>query len=266
MRRPAPATLAPIRPAAPIREKYEARAVSEVERMHKDIVREISAAWKHNTPETVLLGSDETSTAALQRVLNLLARKWLKRFDILSDNLADYFAQSIKDRCDIALQASLRRGGFSVKFKMTDAMRDAYNAVRAENVGLIRSIGEQHLSKVETMVMQSVSTGRDLKTLTGQLQKETGVTKRRAAHIAMHQNNMATATMRSVRERELGVTEGIWMHSGGRREPRASHKAFSGMRFKLAEGHDFGDGFGHVLPGQAINCGCTWRAVIPGFT
>ncbi|WP_083274590.1 phage minor head protein [Novosphingobium resinovorum] len=266
MRRPAPVTLAPIRPSAPIREKYEARAVAEVERMHKDIVREISAAWKRNTPETVLFGSDETSTAALQRVFNLLARKWLKRFDTLSDNLADYFAQAIKDRCDTTLQASLRRGGFSVKFKMTDTMRDAYNAVRAENVGLIRSIGEQHLSNVETLVMQSVSTGRDLKTLTAQLQKQTGITKRRAAHIAMHQNNMATATMRSVRERELGVTEGIWMHSGGGREPRASHKAFSGKRFKLAEGHDFGDGFGHVLPGQAINCHCTWRAVIPGFT
>lgn len=265
MRDPTPVTLKLIRPSAAIREKYEARMLSLVAAMHKDVVREIGAGWKKNTPDTLMLGADETATSTLQRIINALSRKWLKRFDTLSEELSDYFATAIKDRCDIALQSSLRRGGFSVKFKMTDAMRDAYSAVRAENVGLIRSIPEQHLAQVETLVMQSVSQGRELKNLTAQLQKQTGITKRRAANIALSQNNMATATMRSVRERELGVTEGIWMHSGGGREPRKTHKAFSGKRFKLSDGHDFGDGFGHVLPGQAINCRCTWRAVITGF-
>ncbi|WP_374413259.1 phage minor head protein [Novosphingobium colocasiae] len=265
MRDGEPVTLPPIRPAAPIRERYEGRLAAEVDAMQRAIIRAITAAWRANTPETVLMGSDETATSALQKALNALARKWLKRFDDLSDELAGHFTNAVRDRCDRTLQDQIRRGGFSVRFKMTAPMRDAFNAVRAENVGLIRSVGEQHLAKVETLVMQSVSRGRDLKTLTAELHKQTGVTKRRAAHIALHQNNMATATMRSVRERELGVSEGIWLHSGGGREPRASHKAFSGQRFNLAEGHDFGDGFGRVLPGQAINCRCTWKAILPGF-
>lgn len=265
MPRSKPLTLRPIRPAAPIREKYEAQLKAAVDKMHRSIAREIAAEWRRNTPETVMFGEDETSASAMQKVMNRLSRSWLRRFDELSENLADYFAKAVFARCDRTLQADLRKGGFSVRFKMTKPMRDAYTAIRAENVGLIRSVAEQHLSKVETLVMQSVSRGRDLKTLTSELTKQTGISKRRAANIALHQNNMATSTMRSVRERELGITEGEWVHSGAGKHPRPAHKAFSGKRFKLSEGHDFGDGFGKVLPGQAINCHCTWRAIVPGF-
>lgn len=258
-----PKTLKPIFPSAALRIKYEARLHAAIEEMHRSILHHVAAEWRRNTPETVLLGADETPSSAMQRVMNDMARKWLQRFDDLSGNLAEYFSKSILNRCDRTLQADLRRGGMSVRFKMSRPMRDAYTAIRAENVGLIHSIAEQHLSKVETLVMQSVSRGRDLKTLTQDLTHQFGISKRRAATIAMHQNNMATSTMRSVRERELGISEGIWLHSGGGKHPRPAHKAFSGERFNLSEGHDFGDGFGKVLPGQAINCRCTWRAVLP---
>lgn len=254
-----------IRPAAPIRDKYQSRLWSEIDAMHRAILREITAEWKRNTPETVIMASDNLPAKALQQVIAKQGKRWLKRFDDLSESLAEYFATAVRGRCDRTLASMLRQGGMSVRFKMTRPMRDAFEAVRAENVGLIRSIATQHLSRVETLVMQSVSQGRDLATLTRSLQKEFNVSKRRAALIARDQNNKATATMRSIREREVGVTEGIWLHSGGGREPRPAHKAFSGKRFKLAEGHDFKDGFGPVLPGQAINCRCTWKAVLPAF-
>lgn len=257
--------LSAIRPAAPIRAKYEERLLSLIRQMQASILREISAAWNRNTPETVLFGEDEAPVKALQRTVDALSKRWLKRFDDLAESLAAYFAQAVKDRCDRTLKSDFRTGGMTVRFTMTPAMKDAYDAVRAENVSLIKSIGTEHLAHVETLVMQSASQGRDLATLTKGLRKIDGVTKRRAARIALHQNNMATATMRSTRERELGLTEGVWMHSGGGKEPRPAHKAFSGKRFKLAEGHDFDDGFGKVLPGQAINCRCTWKAIVPGF-
>lgn len=257
--------LKPVRPAAPIRARYDRRVQALIDEMHASIMHWVLATYRANEPETVLYGADETPVRALQAALDKLGKRWLKRFDDLSDSLAAYFAKAVKDRNDRALMADLRKGGFSVRFKMTKPMRDAYDAVRAENVGLIRSIAEQHLGRVETLVMQSVSQGRNLSSLTKSLEQSFGVTKRKAALIARDQNNKATATMRSIRERELGVTEGVWMHSGGGREPRQSHKAFTGKRFTLSEGHDFGDGFGPVLPGQPINCRCTWRAVLPGF-
>ena len=113
--------------------------------------------------------------------------------------------------------------------------------------------------------MRSVQDGRDLGSLTAALTERDGVTKRRAARIAVHQNNQATTTMRVVRELELGCTEGEWLHSAGGKTPRPPHVAFSRHRFKIAEGHDFGDGAGKVRPGTEPGCRCTWAAIVPGF-
>lgn len=255
--------LTPIRPAAAIRNRYEARVHALLDIMSADLIKAIKRQWNSDEPETVLLGADKSASAALGELMARLGKRWLRRFDDLADNMADYFASAVKKRCDLTLAGQLRKAGFTVQFKMTPAMRDAYNAVRAENVSLIKSIGSQHLDKVEQLVMQSVSQGRDLGALTKELQRQTGVSKRRASFIARDQNNKATAAMRSAREQEVGITEGIWLHSGGGKVPRESHKAFSGKRFKLAEGHDFGDGFGKVRPGEAISCRCTWRAILP---
>lgn len=257
--------LKPVRPAAPIRAKYEARLFALIDEMHASILHWVSAEWNKADPETTLYGTDESPVNMLKTMIARLGKQWTGRFDELAENLSAYFAKSVMARNDRALAEMLRKGGFTVRFKMTKAMRQTFNAVRAENVGMIRSIADQHLARVETIVMQSVSQGRDLATMTKALTRQFGVTKRRAAFIALDQNNKATATLRSVREQEIGITEGYWLHSGGGKEPRASHKAFSGKRFKLSEGHDFGDGFGKVLPGQAINCRCTWRAIVPGF-
>lgn len=257
--------VAAIRPSAPIRNRYEARVHALLDIMSADVIKAVKRQWQSDEPETVLLGSDKSPSELLRELMRRLGKHWQSRFDELADSMADYFSTAVQKRCDLTLAAQLRKAGMSVRFKMTAPMRDAFNAVRAENVSLIKSIGQQHLAKVEQLVMQSVSQGRDLGTLTKEMQRQTGISKRRASFIARDQNNKATATMRAVREREVGVTEGIWMHSGGGKEPRPDHKSFSGKRFKLAEGHDFDDGFGPVLPGQAINCRCTWRPVIPGF-
>ena len=53
----------------------------------------------------------------------------------------------------------------------------------------------QRITNVEGLVMRSVQTGRDLRQLTTDLQEQFGVTRRRAAFIARHQSNKATASM-----------------------------------------------------------------------
>ena len=258
-------TLTPIRPAAPIREKYERRLLALIDEMHRSIVHWISAEYRRATPEVTLLASDETPASVLSKALRKLGKRWLDRFDDLAPRLADYFSTQVRDRCDRTLAADLRKGGMSVRFKMTAAMRDAFDAVRAENVGLIRSIAEQHLSQVETAVMQSVSRGRDLASLTQDLTARYGVTKRRAAFIARDQNNKATAVMTRVRHLELGITKAKWLHSAGGKAPRPEHVRFSGQVYDIARGHDFGYGEGPVLPGQLINCRCVSVPIVPGF-
>lgn len=256
--------LRPVRPAAPIRAKYEQRLLALIDEMHRSIVHWLEAEWRRNTP-TTLYGADETPAKALQSAMAKLSRRWLKRFDELSDNLAAYFSQSTKSRCERSLMDDLRRGGFTVRFRMTPAMRDAFEAVRAENVGLIKSIAQQHLAHVETAVMQSVSQGRDLAGLNRSLLQIKGVTTRRAQFIARDQSNKATAVLTRTRHLELGITRAKWLHSAGGRHPRPEHVSFSGKTYDIREGHDFGNGEGAVWPGTAINCRCVCVPVVPGF-
>lgn len=256
-------TLPAIRASAAIRAMYERRLLELIDEMHDSIAYWMSARWREHRPDTVLYGQDASPVDDIAAALDDLAKRWNGRFDDLADKLATYFAKQVGGRCDRQMMADLRKAGFTVRFKVTRAMRQTLKAVVEENVNLIRSISEHHFTQVRTIVMQGVSRGGDLKSITDGLMKQTGVTRRRAVNIARDQNNKAMASVRAAREADLGITEGIWMHSGGGKHPRATHKAFNGKRFKLAEGVDFGDGFGKVIPGEAINCRCTWRAVLP---
>lgn len=255
----------PIRPAAPSRIRYQRRLDAAIAEMTTSLAYWLRAAYSHEPPATI--AQDASASRLLQAAFDRLESRWLRRFDELAPKLAAWFATSSRSRVDGSLQTDLRKAGFTVRFKQTPAMRDAFNAVIDENVGLIRSIAERHLAQVRTSLMQSVATGRDLGYLADQLEKHTGVTKRRAAFIARDQNNKATAVMVRTRALELGVTQARWVHSAGGKTPRPEHVQASRDRliFDMAAGHDFGNGEGVVWPGTAINCRCVAVPIVPGF-
>jgi uncharacterized protein with gpF-like domain len=137
-----------------------------------------------------------------------------------------------------------------------------------ENVALIRSISSEFHTQVEGMVMRSVTAGRDLSELTRELQHRFGVTRRRAELISRDQNQKATASLRRVRETSLGITEAIWLHSAGGKTQRRTHVKNSGKKFDLNLGWFDPDPKvrKYILPGELINCRCTWKAVVKGFS
>lgn len=261
-----PITLAATQPNAGIHAAYRKRLDRLVADMHRSIVYWLKATYRANPP----VAADEAPTTGspamrMRRAMDDLSRQWLKNFDEGADGLARWFAQKTKDYSDVALARHLADAGFTVKFKTTAAMNDAYQAVIGEQVGLIRSIAQRHLTNVETMVMQSVQQGRDLSALAKQLEQQYGVTKRRAALIARDQNNKATAVMQAVRQKQLGIKQAVWVHSGAGKEPRPSH--VKAGRDKLMYDVDKGayiDGK-WILPGTEINCRCIGRPIIPGF-
>lgn len=214
---------------------------------------------------TATEAGEELPAEELTRAVGTLTERWQTQFNEAAPKLADYFATSVAERSDATLKTILRDGGFSVRFQMSPAMRDIVQATNSANVGLIRSISQQYLTNIEGMVMRSVQTGRDLGTLAKDLEREYGVTKRRAALIARDQNNKATAAMTRARQGELGVTEAIWQHSAGGREPRPTHVANSGKRYNIATGWYDPAVKKFIFPGELINCRCVSRAVIPGF-
>ena len=255
-----PIVLAPVHPNAGLTAAYQRKLDSLIDRMNASLVYWLTAAYRANTPE---MAADASPAATLRAAMSKLSNFWQKRFDDAAPELAKYFALHATQRADGALRDILKRAGFTVQFRLTREANDVYQATLAENVGLIKSIAAQHLTQVEGLVMRSVQQGRDLGFLSKELHERYGVTKRRAAFIARDQSNKATATITRVRQRQLGITEAVWMHSHGGRHPRQSHVAADGKRYEIDKGMLI-DGE-YIFPGTLPNCRCVSRSVIPGL-
>lgn len=261
-----PIILDAVRPNVGFQLLYQRNLLKLIDEMQKSIEYWLLAAYKRETPEMAL---DASPAAEMQTVMRKLARRWNKRFAQAAKDLGKYFATAVAMRSDATLREILRRGGFSVSFKLTKQMNDVLQATMHEQVGLIKSIASQHLDKVQGMVMRSVAEGRNLHTLSKNLRTAYGITKKRAALIARDQNNKATAVVTRVRQSELGITEAIWQHSHAGKEPRPTHVAAGAakVRYKIAEGWFDPDKRvqKRIWPGTEINCRCTSRPVIPGL-
>lgn len=272
--------LPPTRPNAGFEIAYQKKIDAMIEEMQRSVEWWLTAAYKANKPEMATdADSDTAKTAAqkiakaiqkngspakvLQDVVAKLDKIWTRKFDDNAQALAKYFATSMAKRTDAQLRAALKKVGFAVEFKLTSKMNDVLQATIAENVSLIKSIQSQYFTDIEGIVMRSVQRGFKMDELSSELQKRYGVTRRRAALISRDQTNKANANITVVRQRELGITRAIWLHSAGGKEPRHSHVAASGKEYDIDKGMLI-DGE-YIFPGQLINCRCVSKSVIPGL-
>lgn len=256
--------LRPLHPNAGLTAAYRAKLDALIEEMDASVQYWVKVRYRNNEP---LMALDDILPANdLTRTIRALVKRWQKNFDKAAWDLADYFSGAVYARTDASLRNILRDGGWSVKFKMTREMRDVFNATRAQNVALIKSIPQQYLKNVEGAVMRSVQRGRDMGTLAKYLEKNYGVTKRRAAFIARSQNNLATSSMNNARQQELGITKAKWRHSGAGKHPRPTHVKNSGKLYDVKKGWFDPHEKKWILPGELPNCRCVSISVIAGFS
>jgi SPP1 gp7 family putative phage head morphogenesis protein len=252
-----------VQPNAGIEAAYRAKLVALIAEMDKSVLYWLRAAYRANTP---VMAQDRTPADELRDAIRKLAKRWQKNFDEAAPAMAEYFSQAVAERSSGAMRAILRNAGFTVKFKMTRAMRDIMAATVSQQVSLIKSIPNQYFTNIEGLVMRSVQTGRDLGQLTKDLQEQFGITRRRAAFIARDQNNKATASMTRARQDELGITQAIWVHSGAGKHPRPTHVDMNGTKYDVNKGTWDPAVKRWIFPGEEINCRCFCRSVIPGFS
>lgn len=287
-----------VRPNAGIKDEYRAKLERRIDQMAKSYAHWIRACYRANRPRmamdsvlrlyvariahpdeverfsvdledgTTWLAMDASPAAELQRELRDLGYQWQQRFDEGAPELAAWFAKKASKRSEAVLKSILKKAGYTVQFKMTQKMRDVFTATVEENVSLIKSIPSQFHTQVEGLVMRSVATGRDLHQLTRDLQKRFGVTRKRAEFISLDQNNKATSALMKVRHVELGLEEGIWLHSHAGKEPRPTHLANHGKKFSILEGWFDPDPRvrQRIMPGQLVRCRCTWKPIVKGFS
>jgi SPP1 gp7 family putative phage head morphogenesis protein len=210
-----------------------------------------------------LLAQDASPYRAAQRTFRELVKRWLKRFDEAAPTVAETYLKNAFRGSDTAMRMALKDAGWTVKFTMTPAMRDAFDACLAENVGLIKSIPQQYLLQVEGIVSRSYTAGRDLPAMVKALQALYPKTADRAYLIARDQSNKANATVQKARQQELGITEFQWLHSHAGKEPRSTHVAMNGKRFPVSQGAWDSKEGAYVFPGELINCRCVSRSILP---
>lgn len=257
--------LKPVHPNAGIGAAYRGKLDRLIEKMARSYVYFLKAQYRETPPRMAL---DETPARELERELRRLGVQWQKEFEALAPKMARWFSQSIERRSTFAMRKMLKDAGVTVRYTMTQRMRDVFQATVEENVSLIKSIGQQYHGDVVGLVMRSVAQGRDLATLTKALEARYGVTQRRAALIARDQNNKATAVMTRVRQNEAGIKEAVWLHSLGGKEPRPTHLANNGKVYKIDEGWYDPDPKvrRRIWPGELINCRCVPKPIVRGFS
>lgn len=255
-------TLPPVKPNRGSQALYREALQKMIDRMAKQVEREIEALYKANEPK---MGMDELPSVALERSIRKMSRLWRTRFNEMGPKLAKYFATKANKRVTSQLKTALKEGGMTVKFTMTRKMQDVMNASINEQVELISNIPEKYFTDIQGAVMRSVQAGRDLGPLSLHLQKAHGMSFKRASLISRDQNNKATAVMARARHEELGIEKAIWMHSHAGKVPRPTHLANDGKVFNIKEGWVDPDVGYAIWPGELINCRCTSRPIIPGF-
>lgn len=256
---------APLHASAGNEAAYRKALIALIDEMNNSLLYWLTARWRDDPPH---LAMDESWFSMLRKTMRVLEKRWQDRFDEVAPKMADRFARRAAERSSGRLQDVLRDAGMTVDFKISPVVRQTLDAVTTENVGLIKSIASEHLADIEGIVMRSVTTGRDLGTLTKDLRERFDVPKHRAALIARDQNNKATAVITKVRQQEAGITRAVWVHSTAGKTPRPEHVAFAegrlgGPTYDVAKGA-FLEGE-WVWPGTAINCRCFSRPLIPGF-
>lgn len=253
-------TLAPVRPNVGIRAAYNARLDKMIAAMAKSVLAHITRTYRANPPE---MASDESPAAALRALMRRLRRQWEAKFADLAASAGRSFAETSADAADRSFADKLRDAGFTVRFRPTRAWNDVRQATIAENVSLIKSIPSEYFTQVEGIVMRGVQTGRDMAVISEGLQRQLGVTKRRAEIIARDQTNKATAAIVRTRQIEIGITEALWLHSRGGRQPRPTHLANDRKKYIVAEGWLDPAINKRIWPGTEINCRCVARAILP---
>lgn len=260
-------TLRAIKPNPGIRTTYNRRLQTLVEQMHRSVLWWTRACYRQQERRIVHdhfgVAMDESPWSALTSVLGFLFRYWMRKWTENATRIAEAMVLGARRKTRSSFLSAFKQAGMTVKMKPSRAMNDVVGALIAENVSLIKSIPSRYFDDITAMVQRHASQGKDLAALEEEIFNRYNVTQRRAKFIARDQSDKASEAIKRTECRDLGITEGIWVHVPGTKSARATHMRMNGKRFRLDEGLYDADVKRKVLTGELPGCRCTYRAVIP---
>jgi SPP1 gp7 family putative phage head morphogenesis protein len=138
-------------------------------------------------------------------------------------------------------------------------LRERFQLELSENVRLIKSIPEQLLGQVESIINRGVLEGTSTVEIGKQITERFGVTERRGRFIARDQVSKWHSSLNRLRMVDAGLEEYEWSTSLDDRV-RPTHRARHGKVYRLDTPPS---GTGH--PGHEPNCRCTEIPIVPEY-
>ena len=253
----------PIHNPVSIEERYKRELVALSRQMAKETKAAVLELFR--SPDAREYFAQDASIAIQARsVLNLLSAKFSRIYSRHAQILARRMIDDVDAQSKATLMKSFKELTGQVTLRIEDMPRDMFEASIENNVQLIKSIPERYLNDVSGSVLRSITdpNGGGIGKLQEDLRKYQGISERKAKMIAMQETRRAYQSVNIERSKAAGVKKGIWIHTGGTKEPRPKHKAYNGQEFDLSKGAPIGDKGDWVFPSQEINCRCSWTPVI----
>jgi SPP1 gp7 family putative phage head morphogenesis protein len=245
-----------------IGEAYKSQIDKMIRELNQSIKSELvqyikSIAFEY-TADAVSVNDEWPET--IQDKINALREQWSgEQFDIWAQNTASKFVYAADIYANGRLKKTLSPFGINVYDNPT--ISTYLSASITENVALIKSIPEQHLSRVESIVLSNMRAGLRPSSIEDEIQHQFGVTKRRARTIARDQTSKVVNGVSQRRMKAAGVAYFKWHHVDDNRV-RSRHRAIANKVTKYGKGiYSFsdlpiGDDGVPIAPGDAINCRC----------
>jgi len=248
-----------------VQARYQAKLDELIGRMTAGVQSRIREFF--HEPHAEEYFAQDASVASQARIMmNALMKQFNDMFAQRAPDLATQTANAADKASSTAFHSAVQElsGGLSIKStQLTGDLNDIFTASVAENVALIKSIPQQYLQGVQGAIMRSITTGRGMADLIPLLERNKGITKRRARIIARDQVKKTYEGLNTGRMRRAGLDHYEWLHSGGSKEPRELHIRMSGKIYSLSKPPIIDEKTGQRGgPGDLINCNCRKRLVL----
>lgn len=226
---------------------YQRRLLQLVKEMHRITLQEFDNGIK---PQIAAYQADANELTALQRLLDLIKAMTLNIFnDSTLVDIANSFVTGLNLFNMKNLNDQAKVAGVSL-ISYEDWIDDYVQSSITQNVGYIKSIAEQHHSKIEAIVYEGMKNGSSTKEIREQLVKQFHVSQSRAQFIAVDQSGTIHGQLVAKRHQNMGVNKFEWFTSNDERV-RKSHQALGSRVFSYKQPPAEG------LPGEPYRCRCT---------
>lgn len=248
----------PIRPSAPVEQRYAHQMDVLIRDMITDVAREMRE-WDNTDGTQTYFAADAGITDDIRIRFKSLWKKWEQLFAQKATNIVGVFIEQSNRTNEASVNASLKKlsGGLSLGVRKLDYdSQQVLKAAAAENVSLIKSIPQEYLNRVEGAVYRSIThpEGRDY--LIKEIKRTNQVTTKRANMIAGDQTRKVNMALTAGRMKKVGVKKFEWVHVPSS-HPRKLHVHLNGKICKwddppVIQRNPTIKGY----PAQLINCKC----------